>query len=208
MELRALLPDLRAAVGDTRRVMVGFDRGGWSPALFAHMDAEGFDVLTWRKGFAENLEADLFTDVTYVDETGRGHAWRVGDTTVDLPTGDDQIFTIRQVSLPVAGNKSDRAKDGQASTRQIHILTTRADLGVEQVIHRMGSRWRQENYFRYARTTPTPPPRTTPPGWFPTRPRRKPTNRCWPHGPVTTGPWPAPTRPCWTWCPHHRVSRC
>src|SRR5664279_5599859 len=52
MELRRLLPDLRRAVGDDRRVLVGFDRGGWSPALFEHMDAQGFDVLTWRKGLA------------------------------------------------------------------------------------------------------------------------------------------------------------
>src|SRR5660397_188906 len=48
-ELRRLLPELRTAVGDHRRVLVGFDRGGWSPALFAHMAAAGFDVLTWRK---------------------------------------------------------------------------------------------------------------------------------------------------------------
>jgi hypothetical protein len=36
MELRRLLPEVWAAVGDQRRVLVGFDRGGWSPALFAH----------------------------------------------------------------------------------------------------------------------------------------------------------------------------
>jgi transposase-like protein len=153
MELRRLLPDLRRAVGDDRRVLVGFDRGGWSPALFAHMGTQGFDVLTWRKGSAENVDPDLFTDVMYVDETGRTHAWRVADTTVDLPIDDDdQMFTMRQVSLIVANNKTGRQEHGQAaSTRQIHILTTRGDLPVEQVIYRMGSRWRQENYFRYAR---------------------------------------------------------
>ncbi|MHB8187865.1 MAG: putative transposase [Dermatophilaceae bacterium] len=152
MELRRLLPNLRRAVGDDRRVLVGFDRGGWSPALFRHMYAQGFDVLTWRKGFAENVAPDLFTDLTYTDETGREHAWRVGDTTVDLPTGDkEQVFTMRQVTLIVANNKTGRAAHGQGSTRQIHILTTRADLPVAQVIYRMGSRWRQENYFRYAR---------------------------------------------------------
>jgi hypothetical protein len=152
MELRRLLPDLRRAVGDQRRVLVGFDRGGWSPALFAHMHAQGFDVLTWRKGLAENVHPDLFTDVTYVDETGRTHQWRVGDTTVDLPVSDnDQVFTMRQVTLLVANNKTGRQEHPQASTRQIHILTTRGDLPVEQVIYRMGSRWRQENYFRYAR---------------------------------------------------------
>jgi hypothetical protein len=151
MELRRLLPDLRAAVGDDRPVLVGFDRGGWSPALFAHMHAQGFDVLTWRKVPAENVDPDLFTDLTYTDETGRSHQWRVADTTVDLPTSDDEVFTMRQVSLIVANNKAGRQTRGQDSTRQIHILTTRADLGVEQVIYRMGSRWRQENYFRYAR---------------------------------------------------------
>jgi hypothetical protein len=152
MELRRLLPDLRRAVGDHRRVLVGFDRGGWSPALFAHMDAAGFDVLTWRKGSAEDVDRDLFTDVAYVDETGRTHTWRVADTTVDLPVGEhDQVFTMRQVSLTVANNKTGKQEHPAASTRQIHILTTRGDLPVEQVIYRMGSRWRQENYFRYAR---------------------------------------------------------
>jgi hypothetical protein len=152
MELRRLLPDLRRAVGDDRRVLVGFDRGGWSPALFAHMHAEGFDVLTWRKVPAENVDQALFTDLTYTDETGRTHQWRVADTAVDLPIDDDdQVFTMRQVSLIVANNKTGRETRGQDSTRQIHILTTRRDLPVEQVIYRMGSRWRQENYFRYAR---------------------------------------------------------
>jgi hypothetical protein len=151
MELRRLLPDLRRAVGDQRRVLVGFDRGGWSPVLFAHMHAQGFDVLTWRKGLAENLDPDLFTGLTYTDETGRVHQWRVADSTVDLPTSDEQVFTMRQVTLIVANNKTGRGEHGQDSTRQIHILTTRADLPVEQVIYRMGSRWRQENYFHYAR---------------------------------------------------------
>jgi len=81
----------------------------------------------------------------------RGHAWRVGDTTVDLPINDDQTFTMRQVSLQVPATKTGRDKDGQDTTRQIHILTTRTDLSPGQVIYRMGSRWRQENYFRYAR---------------------------------------------------------
>ena len=152
MELRRLLPDLRAAVGDQRRVLVGFDRGGWSPALFAHMHAQGFDVLTWRKVPAENVAPELFADVSHVDDHGRTNSWRVADTTVDLPTGnDDDVFAMREVSLEVANTKTGKDKHGQASTRQIHILTTRTDLAAGEVIYRMGSRWRQENYFRYAR---------------------------------------------------------
>jgi hypothetical protein len=152
MELRRLLPQLRAAVGDQRRVLVGFDRGGWSPALFAHMHAHGFDVLTWRKVPAADVAPEVFADVSHVDDHGRTNSWRVADTTVDLPTSDDgDVFAMRQVTLQVANTKTGRDKHGVDTTRQIHILTTRTDLSPGEVIYRMGSRWRQENYFRYAR---------------------------------------------------------
>ena len=36
-QLRGLLPQLRQVVGEGRRVTVCFDRGGWSPALFASL---------------------------------------------------------------------------------------------------------------------------------------------------------------------------
>ncbi|MEK7218675.1 MAG: putative transposase, partial [Patescibacteria group bacterium] len=47
--LPPLLEEVRVLVGE-RRVTVVFDRGGWSPALFEKLIAEGFDVLTYRKG--------------------------------------------------------------------------------------------------------------------------------------------------------------
>ena len=173
-ELRRLVPQLRAAVGDERRVLVGFDRGGWSPALFRHLDAAGFDVLTWRKGPAPDIDPDLFSDLAYTDETGREHVWRVADTTTTLPVskpsdataegatghtaeGEPQAFAMRQITLavPVTTHAKKHAtengtEDG-GGLRQIHILTTRTDLPPAEVIYRMGSRWRQENYFRYAR---------------------------------------------------------
>ena len=152
-ELRRLLPELRAVVGDDRRVLVGFDRGGWSPELFAHMHAEGFDVLTWRKGPAiPDIGAESFTEVTHTDDHGRQLSWQVADTTVELPvgtdpdTGSDRVFALRQITKLVTD-----PKNGPDATRQVHILTTRTDLDAGEVIYRMGSRWRQENYFRYAR---------------------------------------------------------
>ena len=77
-ELRRLLPDLRAIAGQGRRVTVCFDRGGWSPALFADITAAGFDLLTWRKGPAPDLPADAFTTITCADDRGRQHAVRPG----------------------------------------------------------------------------------------------------------------------------------
>ena len=35
---------------------------------------------------------------------------------------------------------------------KVHTLTSRTDLPAGQVCWRMSSRWREENYFRYART--------------------------------------------------------
>lgn len=143
-ELRALLPQLRTIIGDSRRVLVGFDRGGWSPALFKHMDEAGFDVLTWRKGTTADIPDNKFTEAAHVDAHGETRTWKAADTAVDLPlAATGETFRMRQISRIVP------ARGG--ATRQIHILTTDQGMPAGEVIYRMGSRWRQENYFRYAR---------------------------------------------------------
>jgi hypothetical protein len=143
-ELRRLMPELRAMVGDDRRVLVGFDRGGWSPTLFADLHAAGFDTLTWRKGATADIDADQFTEHSYTDEHGRTHTWRLADTEITLQITNGprkgEVFAMRQISL-----------FNTARTRQMHILTTRRDLPAAEIRYRMGSRWRQENHYRYAR---------------------------------------------------------
>jgi hypothetical protein len=147
-ELRRLLPDLRGIVGQGRRVTVCFDRGGWSPALFADITAAGFDLLTWRKGPAPDLPADAFAAVTCADDRGRAHEYDLADSTAELGISEGprkgQTVTLRQVTRRVP------ARGG--ATRQIHTLTSRDDLPAGEVCWRMSARWREENYFRYART--------------------------------------------------------
>ena len=87
-ELRRLLPGLRAIVGEGRRVTVCFDRGGWSPALFADITGAGFDLHTWRKGPAPDLPADEFTTITCADDRGREHRYDLAGTTVALGIHD------------------------------------------------------------------------------------------------------------------------
>ncbi|MEV8182927.1 putative transposase [Specibacter sp. NPDC078692] len=146
-ELRDLLPELRTAIGDDRRVLVGFDRGGWSPVLFKHMDAAGFDVLSWRKGTTADIKEDLFKEVSHTDEHSQTRSWPIADTLVDLPLNTTkktgEVFNIRQISRIVGTTGG--------GTRQIHILTTDRTLPAGEVVYRMGNRWRQENQFRYAR---------------------------------------------------------
>ena len=143
-ELRRLIPELRATVGDDRRVLVGFDRGGWSPTLFADLDAAGFDTLTWRKGATADIDEHQFTEHSHTDEHGRTHTWALADTEITLDIADGprqgEVFAMRQISL-----------FNTAATRQMHILTTRRDLPAAEIRYRMGSRWRQENHYRYAR---------------------------------------------------------
>jgi len=147
-ELKRLLPDLRRIVGEGRRVTVCFDRGGWSPALFADIAAAGFDLLTWRKGPAPDLPEAEFTTNTCTDDRGREHQYDLADTTITLDIHEGprkgQKVTLRQVTRLVP------ARGG--GTRQICALTSRTDLDAGEVCWRLSSRWREENYFRYART--------------------------------------------------------
>jgi hypothetical protein len=146
-ELRALLPDLRMIAGD-RRVTVCFDRGGWSPALFADILDAGFGMLTYRKGSVPDLPATAFTKVTCADDRGRQHDYKLADTTVALDITEGprkgQQVSLRQVTRHEPGSRG--------VTRQVHTLTSRHDLPAGEVCWRMSSRWREENYFRYART--------------------------------------------------------
>ena len=147
-ELRRLLPQLRGIVGQGRRVTVCFDRGGWSPALFADITEAGFDLLTWRKGPAPDLPADAFTTIACADDRGRAHEYELAETSAELGISDGprkgQTVTLRQITRLVP------ARAG--CTRQIHVLTSRDDLAAGEVCWRLSSRWREENYFRYART--------------------------------------------------------
>ena len=147
-ELKRLLPHLRQIVGEGRRVTVCFDRGGWSQALFADITETGFDLLTWRKGPAPDLPADTFTTITCTDDRGCRHEYDLADTMVTLTISEGprkgQTVPLRQVTRRVP------ARGG--GTRQIHALTSRTDLAAGEVCWRLTSRWREENYFRYART--------------------------------------------------------
>jgi prepilin-type processing-associated H-X9-DG protein len=134
--LPAVLAEVRALVGE-RRVTVVFDRGGWSPALFARMVADGFDVLTYRKGrFPPEPEHCFSLHCAEID--GRKVEYTLADRTMVLPTRSGPL-RLRQVTR--------RSDDGH----QTPIVTSRLDLAAVEVAYRMFERWRQENFFKYLR---------------------------------------------------------
>jgi transposase len=149
--LEPILADVRRLVGDQRRMTAIFDRGGFSPRLFARLIASGFDVITYRKGKVKKLPTQRFaTQRQKIDG-----AWREY-TVCDRPR-------VRVGPLPAAGKEPrKRAKAHKRylwmrevrvmrdDGRQTPILTNRHDLSGVTVAWRIFHRWRQENYFKYA----------------------------------------------------------
>ncbi|MHC4509912.1 MAG: putative transposase [Planctomycetota bacterium] len=148
--LEPILADVRRLVGDQRRMTVIFDRGGFSPKLFARLIDTGFDVITYRKGKMKKLASTRFA----AERQKIDGVWREY-TICDRSR-------VRVGRLPI--EKTQRRKRGKAKKRylwmrevrvlrddgrQTPIFTNRQDLSAVMVACRIFSRWRQENYFKY-----------------------------------------------------------
>src|SRR5208283_1845998 len=147
-QIKELLPKLREIAGQDRKPTLCFDRGGWSPDLFADIIAAGFHLLTYRKASSgkdiPDLPADQFSVVTAAGDDGRPLKYELAGSAIELAITKGkrkgETLTLRQVTRLDKG-------------RQVHVLTDRqaGDLPGPEVIYKMGSRWREENYFRYGR---------------------------------------------------------
>jgi transposase len=132
--LPRLLREVRDLVGE-RRVTIVFDRGGWSPKLFATMIKDGFDLLTYRKGRCRRInERRFIRHRTELD--GRWVDYLLHDQPVNFLKGK---LRLRQVTR--------LCDDGH----QTQVITSRWDLRDIEVAYRMFERWRQENFFKYMR---------------------------------------------------------
>ena len=132
--LPPLLAEIRELVGE-RRVTVVFDRGGWSPKLFQDVLAQGFDLLTYRKGAFPRVPKRLFRKLAEKID-GREVAYTLADRGIRLLGGRLRLRQVTRLS-----------EDGH----QTPVVTSRRDLSAVQVAFRMFERWRQENFFKYLR---------------------------------------------------------
>jgi transposase len=132
--LPPLLTEIRGLLGE-RRVTVVFDRGGFSPKLFADIIAQGFDILTYRKGRSRRVPRGRFREHAAVID-GRKVAYRLADHGVALLGGRLRLRQVTRLS---------------ADGHQTPVITSRRDLPAIEVAYRMFERWRQENFFKYLR---------------------------------------------------------
>ena len=126
-----------------------FDRGGFSPKLFARLNELGFDVMTYRKGKSSPWPVSQFVEVERVVD-GRCYGYRMAERPrVRVgrlrPKGKKrssglgpQYFWMGEVRVLLCD-------DG----RQTAILTTCQELETIEVPYREFNCWRQENYFKY-----------------------------------------------------------
>ena len=130
----AILNEARSLLGE-RRLTVVFDRGGWSPKLFAQLVAAGVDLLTYRKGRSRRLPRSRFCAYQGVIN-GRAIQYTLADQGVHLLGGKLRLRQVTRLS---------------ENGHQTPMITSRRDLPALEVAYRMFERWRQENFFKYRR---------------------------------------------------------
>jgi transposase len=146
--LEAIVTEAQQLVPAGQRLTVLFDRGGWSPRLFARLQAVGVDIITYRKGKRRPLPFSHFS-THQVHEDGQDKTYwlcdqprvRVGRLRPRRQrrrlAGEPAYLWLRQITV--------LREDG----RQTVIVTNRTDLTAGEVVRRLFRRWRQENYFKY-----------------------------------------------------------
>ncbi len=140
-ELALTVDKVRSLLGPDARPTLCFDRGGWSPKLFAQLVLSGFDILTYRKYTKTPEPRSAFVDHVFTDDLGHTQHYLLSDRTVRVPyNANRRRFTCRQI-----------VKLDEATGHQTQILTTRDDADPAVIAHAMFSRWRVENFFRYMR---------------------------------------------------------
>jgi hypothetical protein len=146
--LEPIVLEAQALVPAGQRLTVLFDRGGWSPRLFARLHALGVDIITYRKGKRQPVPRSRFTEHRVTEDGQEKTYWLYDQPRVRVgrlrphrrkrrSAEKPEYLWLRQVTV--------LRDDG----RQTVIVTNRSDLTAIEVVCGLFRRWRQENYFKY-----------------------------------------------------------
>lgn len=140
-ELRTAATAIRDLLGPYARPTICFDRGGWSPAVFAELVAAGFDILTYRKGPLRPEPRKSFVEHEATSTFGHPTTYLLADRPVRVAYDKKRrYFACRQVT-----------RLDPATGHQTQIVATRRDLPAVDIATATFSRWREENLFRFMR---------------------------------------------------------
>ena len=130
--LPRVIEELRAICGASTRLMVGFDRGGSYPVVFAGLRDAGVDWLTYRRGPLVATDAPPRRSWVALDDGARRY-YRVADEIVELPG----YGPARQLSVV------------EANRVVFQVLTSELAATPARLVHLLRCRWRIENAFKY-----------------------------------------------------------
>jgi len=144
--IEEVIGELRG-LGERRPITIVFDREGWSPALFAKLDAmKGVYFLTYRKAAAGRKLPRLS------EKEFKRHQEVIDGQEVEYELAERKVYITYG-----RGRKKSRLKLRQVTCRkenghQTHIVTNGWTFGVMEIARRMFGRWGcQENFFKYGR---------------------------------------------------------
>jgi hypothetical protein len=126
------LAELKKAAGPGAKIMLGFDRGGAYPQVFAHCRDQKVHWVTYRRApLAVPAMLPVITAVTYAGRT-RHIAW--AEEKVQLK----DYGQARQITLFEHGKVA------------LQILTSDFEACPAEILSWLKSRWREENFLKYA----------------------------------------------------------
>ena len=126
------LAELKKAAGPGARIMLGFDRGGAYPQVFTLCREQKVHWVTYRRApLAVPAKLPVITTITYAGRT-RQISW--AEETVQLKDYGD----ARQITLFEHGRVA------------LQILTSDRDTCPAEILSWLKSRWREENFLKYA----------------------------------------------------------
>ena len=126
------LAELKRAAPPGARIMLGFDRGGAYPQVFRHCREENVHWVTYRRAPLTVPKGLPVLSIITVNGKHREVAW--AEETVQLK----DYGAARQLTL---------FEHGQVV---LQILTSDFDACPAQILAWLKSRWREENYLKYA----------------------------------------------------------
>ena len=126
------LAELKKAAGPGAKIMLGFDRGGAYPQVFRHCRDQDVHWVTYRRApLAVPAKLPVITTITYAGRT-RQIGW--AEETVQLKDYGE----ARQITLFEHGKVA------------LQILTSDLDACPAEILAWLKSRWREENFLKYA----------------------------------------------------------
>ena len=126
------LAELRKAAGPGAKIMLGFDRGGAYPQVFRHCRDQQVHWVTYRRApLAVPVMLPVITTISYAGRT-RQIAWAEENVQIK------DYGEARQITLFEHGKIA------------LQILTSDLDACPAEILSWLKSRWREENFLKYA----------------------------------------------------------